>query len=79
MRTTIDIDEDVLAAAKELARREKVSAGKVVSRLLREALSGTAQDIASGERTVGGFRAFARRGAIVTNEKVDALRDEEGV
>ena len=79
MRTTIDIDEDVLAAAKELARREKVSAGKVVSRLLREALSGTAQELASSERAVGGFRAFARRGVIVTNEKVDALRDKEGV
>ena len=31
MRTTLDIDDDLLAAAKELARREGRSAGQVVS------------------------------------------------
>jgi hypothetical protein len=35
MRTTLDIDDDLLAAAKELARRERSTAGQVVSRLLR--------------------------------------------
>ena len=35
MRTTLDIDEDVLKAAKEIALRERSSAGKVVSRLVR--------------------------------------------
>jgi len=39
MRTTLDIDDDVLAAAKELARRENSSAGRIVSRLLRDALT----------------------------------------
>jgi hypothetical protein len=33
MRSTLDIEDDVLAAAKELAHRQGVSAGKVVSRL----------------------------------------------
>ena len=41
MRTTIDIDDDLLAAAREIAQRERVSAGQVVSRLLRAALAGT--------------------------------------
>ena len=36
MRTTIDIQDDVLAGAKEIARRQHESAGQVVSRLLRE-------------------------------------------
>jgi hypothetical protein len=40
MRTTLDIEDDVLAAAKELAQRQGVSAGKVVSSLLRSALTG---------------------------------------
>ena len=40
MRTTLDIEDDVLAAAKELARRQGTSAGEVVSRLPRVALSG---------------------------------------
>ena len=41
MRTTLDIEDDVLAAAKELARRQRLSAGQLISRLLREAMSGT--------------------------------------
>ncbi|MFO7629369.1 MAG: DUF6364 family protein [Prochlorococcaceae cyanobacterium] len=35
MRTTLDIEDDVLAAAKELARRQGTSAGAMISRLLR--------------------------------------------
>jgi predicted nucleic acid-binding protein len=40
MHTTLDIDDDLLVAAKELARRENLTAGQIVSRLLREALTG---------------------------------------
>lgn len=39
MRTTLDIDEDVLSAAKALAARKRVSAGKVLSDLARQSLS----------------------------------------
>lgn len=38
MRTTLDIDEDVLQAAKELAANRRTSAGKVLSELARRAL-----------------------------------------
>jgi hypothetical protein len=38
MRTTLDIDADILGVAKELAFQRKVSAGKVISELAREAL-----------------------------------------
>ncbi len=40
MRTTLDIDDDVLLAAKELARREGETAGRVLSRLARAGLRG---------------------------------------
>lgn len=80
MRTTIDIDDDVLNAAKALARRENVSAGHVVSRILRDALTGRAtpppDELAP---SVAGFRAFAPRGKLVSNEDIDRLRDEEGI
>jgi len=82
MRTTIDIEQDVLEAVKEIARREQVSAGRVISRLLREALSGqTAQyrTEQGGEPKLAGFRPFPRRGCIVTNDQIDRLRDEEGI
>ncbi len=82
MRTTLDIDEDVLAAAKELARRQHLSAGKVVSDLLRKALSGKERglyDAESGQPGVGGFRPFPPRGAIITDAQIETLRDAEGV
>jgi hypothetical protein len=39
IRTTLAIDDDVLAAAKELAAIEKKSVGEVISLLARNALS----------------------------------------
>lgn len=39
MRTTIDLEPDVLAAAKELARQQNTAVGKVNSRLVRQALT----------------------------------------
>lgn len=81
MRTTIDIDDDVLDAAKELSRRQHLSAGKVVSQLLRLALSGQAPGSAAqaAAATVAGFRPFAARGVVVSDDQVNALRDAEGV
>ena len=83
MRTTIDIDDDLLRAAKERARREGATAGQVVSRLLRGALTGGA---ASGSaaptrpKGVAGFVPFpAKPGVVVTNEQVNALRDAQGI
>ncbi len=83
MRTTIDIDDDLLAAAKELARRENVTAGQVVSRLLREGLNGL-RGASSGRRdgrrrSTARFGPFDGSGKAVTNEQVNALRDAEGV
>lgn len=80
MRTTLDIEDDVLAAAKELARLQSLSAGQVISRLAREALAGRrASESQSSGSGVAGFRPFTSRGKVVTNELVDGLRDREGV
>ena len=38
MRTTLDIDEDVLSAAKELAQLEGKTAGQMLSELARRGL-----------------------------------------
>jgi hypothetical protein len=37
MRTTLDIEDDVLAAVKDLARRQQRTAGQVLSSLARQA------------------------------------------
>lgn len=39
MRTTLDLDDDVLAAARELARAERRSLGAIVSELSRRGLA----------------------------------------
>ncbi len=78
MRTTLDIDDDVLAAAKERARREHRTAGAVVSELLRQALtSAPAPSVVREAPAVHGLRPFARRGTIVTNEVIDHLRNDD--
>ena len=84
MRTTLDIEDDLLIAAKELARREGTSAGEVVSRLLRQALTAPPAHDPGDEHIApqahaNGFVPFAARGVVVTHDKVDALRDTEGV
>ena len=78
MRTTLDIDEDVLRAAKELARREKKTAGKMISELVRRALGASPTVTAAKEpKALYGFRPFPRRGGIVTNELIDKLREDD--
>lgn len=83
MRTTLDIDEDILLAAKAMAQRERCSAGAVMSRLARQALTGTAPAArpakAAHAKAVAGFRPFPSRGKVVTDQQIDALRDIEGV
>ena len=81
MRTTLDLDDDVLASAKEIARREKKTAGRVLSELARRALTqgpapATGRGVTRESSAAHGFRPFPPRGAVVTNERVQMLRDE---
>jgi len=79
MRTTLEIDDDVLAAAKELGRRQSRTLGQVISELSRRALSGATTDSGAGKRrTATGFKPFASRGRVVTNAQIDKLRNESG-
>jgi len=78
MRTTLDIDDDVLRAAKDLARREKKTAGEMISELVRRALGAApASPAARKPKALHGFRPFPRRGGIVTNELIDKLREDD--
>jgi hypothetical protein len=75
MRTTLDIDDDVLQAVTELARREQKAIGAVISELARRALARPDALVSLQEpHARHGFRPFGKRGSIVTNELVDALR-----
>jgi hypothetical protein len=80
MRTTLDLDDDVLLAAKEHATREKRSLGAVISDLARESLRRPAATSRRGAAKSGGrFAVLPRRKELVTVEHVRRLMDAEGV
>jgi hypothetical protein len=81
MRTTLDIDDDVLSAAKELAKARKSTAGEVISELARRALTQPAEPSAAkgpgGAIFKNGWWVLPRRGGPpVTSELVQRLLDE---
>jgi hypothetical protein len=74
MRTTLDIDDDVLQAARELAASRSTSAGRVISDLVRQALAPKGP-----ARVRNGVPLMPRRkktAARPTTELVNQLRDE---
>jgi hypothetical protein len=75
MRTTLDIEDDVLQAAKEIAAGRGITAGQAVSELLRKAL----RPSASRERARNGVPLLTRRPEtpVTTMAFVNQLRDEE--
>lgn len=83
MRTTLDIDNDILEAVKELARAEKKTAGQVLSELARRGLTqaspfpGFAEEAAPPLVMENGWLQLPNReGVIVTKELVDRLIEE---
>ena len=74
VRTTLDIDDDVLQAAKELAGNRRKTTGKVLSDLARQALE------PRGRQPVrNGVRLLSRRqrgSPKPTMDLVNRLRDE---
>jgi len=78
MRTTLRIDDDVLLAVQERARRQRRTAGQVLSELARQALTGQHRQ---PEVQLGpahhGFEPLPRRGAAISNALIDRLREDE--
>jgi len=76
VRTTLAIDDDILAAAKHLAEREHKSIGEVISSLARQGLARGARG-ARSERN-GIPLLPSRKGSVpITLELVNQLRDEQ--
>ncbi len=81
MRTTLNIDTELLVAAKELAEREHKTAGQVISELLRQAMSARAshaQTKTALNEDIYGFQPVPSRGGVVTNQHINTLREELG-
>jgi len=84
MRTTLDIDDDVLFAAKELAVKERKTAGKILSEFFRQAIQ--AGDSRSSGPKPGrpfalknGIPVLPRRDEVVTTAHLQRLMEEEGI
>jgi hypothetical protein len=80
MRTTLDIDDDILATAREIAQAEGRSIGHVMSALARQALT-TPDTSGFGESTMA-FDTNTwptlpnRQGLLVTTALVEQIIDE---
>ena len=96
MRTTLDIADDVLFAAKDVARVERKPLGQVISELARRAFAqgGALADASAAEKstesptgpltvseriTTYGIHPLPARGALVSNEMIDRLREADGI
>ena len=75
MRTTLDIDDEIMLTVKEIAQQRKTTAGSVVSSLLRESLQ--PKNFKLEYRN--GIPVLPRRpqGPVVTAELVNRLLDED--
>ena len=75
MRTTLDIDEDVLLAVKEMAVLKRTSTGRVLSELARQALRPS--DASPAVRS--GVPLLPKRPGErpVSMELINRLRDQE--
>ena len=79
MRTTLDIDNDILAAAKEVARHERRSAGAVISELARKGLSMQAAPKRQSLKARNGVPILPRRKEVITVENIRRLMEEEDI
>lgn len=74
MRTTLSLDDDVLAAARALAEQRRVPLGAVVSELARKGL----RPATAAPPVRNGIRLFPKQAgsALVTPELVKTLLEE---
>lgn len=79
MRTTLDIDDDVLSAARDIAQADGKSMGQVISDLARRALTAAPPGFAEPQAgfAVDEWPVFARHGGgPVTSDLIRQIEDE---
>jgi hypothetical protein len=78
VRTTLNLDDDLLPALRDQARRQHRSLGGVVSGLVRLALQERPHlGGPAGTGAFYGFQPLPRRGPTVSNDLIDRLRDAD--
>jgi hypothetical protein len=84
MRTTLDIDDDVLMAVREIAAKEKRTAGKVLSEFTRRGLLAGDSTPSNPKRGMpyamkNGIPILPSRGEVVSTGSIQRIMDEEGI
>jgi len=79
MRTTLTLDDDVFAVARQRAQRERTSLGEAVSRYVRDALRANAQAPATAVPLRSKYSVLPARDEIITSEHVRRLAEQEGI
>jgi hypothetical protein len=74
VRTTLDIDSDLLEVAKEISSKTKRTTGQVVSELIRKALTSPSSQAAPV--IINGFEQLPSDGRVITPEFVRKLMEE---
>lgn len=72
MRTTLDIDDDLLQAIEERAKAESKTAGQVLSELVRQELARMSSMLTLKD----GIPILRSRGGVITKELVDKIQEE---
>ncbi len=82
MRTTLDIDDDILAAARDLAKAEGKTMGEIISDLARRGLTAPSYGISGLEEAGATFHVNDwptlpnRQGVLVTPEMIERIQEE---
>ena len=74
MRTTLELDDDLLSTAKQLAKKEGVTLGQIISQLARQSLQAKVLP-----KVRNGVQLFQPKAGVPqpTLRTVNELRDEE--
>jgi Arc/MetJ family transcription regulator len=79
MRTTINLDDDVFAAALQRAERDRLTLGEAVSRGLRDGLRAGTQQANAPVAMRSRYSVLPARGESIASAHVRRLMEQEGI
>ena len=79
MRTTLALEDDIYAFACACARRERISIGQAISRLVRDGIRAQAAATPLAAPVKSKYALLPARDEVITTEHVRDLMDQEGI
>jgi hypothetical protein len=79
MRTTLTLDDDIFAAVRERAQRERVTLGDAVARCVCDGLRAGTQQANAPVAMRSKYSVLPARSEVITSEHVRRLMEQEGI